>query len=367
MLSGVNIKNILRTSKSLSNNQESNSSLSSRKKLEPVKTRIRNLKNGFFAANIIILVILFSVLIFSPEQSSASKPSLSNLSVAQATINPLDHVSSSQIATTVAHVTNLPESTAVKNQNETVNAELAQVASSANVTSKSQIVETNFVSKNDIKEYVVKPGDTLASIADKFNVTSNSVLWSNTITGGKVSAGQKLLIPPVSGIVYTVKAGDTISSLSSKYSSNSQQLTAYNDAEINGIKPGDRILIPYGQQPAAPVYNFFSANYGFNGYDYGYCTWYVATQVNVPGNWGNASSWAYYAGLSGWKVSSVPTVGSIAQKGGGEGHVAVVVGLSPDGSQVQIKDMNNYGDGGGWGRVGGGWVPISLYDHYISR
>jgi len=42
---------------------------------------------------------------------------------------------------------------------------------------------------------------------------------------------------------------------------------------------------------------------------------------------GNASSWAYYAVLSGWTVSSSPQVGAIAQTSyaaGGEGHVAVV-------------------------------------------
>jgi surface antigen len=110
--------------------------------------------------------------------------------------------------------------------------------------------------------------------------------------------------------------------------------------------------------------------YGFNGYDFGFCTWYVATQVSVPGNWGNASSWAYYARLSGWNVGSTPTVGSIAQTAraaGGEGHVAMVEGVSPDGSQIEIRDMNNYGDGGGFDRVGSGWVSASAFQNFISH
>ena len=367
---GVYIRKQLQIKKHLPINQIANKRANIKKSLASKKESTKKLRYGIFAGNFLVFILLFAILMTTPKTSSASKSSINNVAIAQASINPLDQVSSSQIAETISTVTSLPESVAVKNQNETVNAKLSQTAAVNNVAAKAQVVATHFVSKNDIKEYVVQSGDTLASIAAKFNVTSNSVLWSNSIPGGKVIVGQKLLIPPVSGIVYTVKAGDTIASLASKYSSNSQQLTAYNDAEIAGIKPGDKILIPNGQQPAAPVYNFFAATYGFNGYDYGYCTWYVATQINVPGNWGNASSWAYYASLSGWNVSSTPSIGSVAQTGygaGGEGHVAVVVGVSPDGSQIQIKDMNNYADGGGWGRVGGGWFSASTYQHYIIK
>ena len=180
-----------------------------------------------------------------------------------------------------------------------------------------------------------------------------------------------MVIPPVNGIVYIVKAGDTPASLATKFASNAAQIIAFNDAEINGLIPGETIVIPGGQvqAAAAPTYNFY-AQYGSNGYDFGYCTWYVASQIAVPSNWGNASSWAYYARLSGWNVSSTPTVGAIAQNtyvDGGQGHVAIVVGISADGSQVEIKDMNDYGDGGGWDRVGEGWVSTSSFNNYITN
>jgi surface antigen len=181
------------------------------------------------------------------------------------------------------------------------------------------------------------------------------------------------VIPPVNGIVYTVKAGDTPQSLATKYNANAAQITAYNDAEISGLQTGEQIVIPNGQiQPAAasnfsdntPA-NFYPA-YGSNGYDYGFCTWYVASQISVPNNWGNASSWAYYAALTGWTVSSTPIVGAIAQTpyaAGGEGHVAIVTAVSADGSQIQYKDMNGLA---GWGRVGySGWVSASTFPHYI--
>jgi surface antigen len=67
--------------------------------------------------------------------------------------------------------------------------------------------------------------------------------------------------------------------------------------------------------------------------------------------------------MSGWHVSTTPTVGSIAQKGGGEGHVAIVTAVNPDGS-IQVRDMNGIA---GWGRVGYGTKSATTFQHYISH
>lgn len=93
-----------------------------------------------------------------------------------------------------------------------------------------------------------------------------------------------------------------------------------------------------------------------NSYSYGYCTWYVATQLNVPNGWHWAYNWDNAARASGYTVSSVPRVGSVAQtdryRGG---HVAVVTAIS--GSKVQIRDMNWVG----WNKSSVHWVPRSYY------
>lgn len=292
--------------------------------------------------------------------------------------SPLDQLSSADIAVTVARMTNLPETTAVTNQAQTQTAEQAIVQSSTNMVSKPQVVATSFKSNKDIKIYYAKKSDTISKIAAAFHVTSDSIRWSNNMNGGDVSPGQKLFIPPVNGVVYTVKAGDTPASLASTYHANKQQIIYYNDAEINGLYKGELVIIPNGQVLPAADASYSSGSYstgfpwggagpiyGSNGYDYGFCTWYVATQIKVPSNWGNASSWAYYAGLSGWNVSSTPTVGAIAQTpyaAGGEGHVAIVTAVK--GNQIQYKDMNGIA---GWGAVGySGWVSASRYPNYIT-
>lgn len=313
---------------------------------------------------------------------SAGKPvSADGSSVANTVANPLDQLSSADIAQTVAQVNSLPETTAIANQAQSQAANLAIASTSNNVIAKPQVVSTT-LSRSDIKTYVTQAGDTVASLAAKFGVTSDSIRWSNNLSDADtINPGTTLLIPPVNGIVYTVKPGDTAASLAVQFGANADQITAYNDAEINGFTPGEKIVIPNASHnnsgaTAASIASVTLGSgswlwgsgpiYGYNGYDFGYCTWYVATQIPVPANWGNAATWAYYASLSGWHVSTTPTVGSIAQTAnaaGGEGHVAIVTAVNPDGT-IQIRDMNGIA---GWGRVGYGAKSASAFQHYITH
>jgi surface antigen len=354
-------------------------------KLKRRSTKKRITRIGLLVSNVIILLAIISFVVQKPT-SASSTSTLSSSSTASSLVgNPLDQVASANIALTVAQMNNLPETTAISNQAQTQAAEIAQASTTDNVVSKPQVNQTSLKSRSNITSYTAVSGDTVASIALHFGVTSESIMWSNGLNSGIVTAGQNLVIPPVNGIVYTVKAGDSPQTLASKYSADLNQIIAYNDAEIKGINPGERIIIPDGTVhniPSIAVSGSASGNsgllsgwagptYGSNGYDYGYCTWYVASRLGVPSNWGNASSWSYYAGVSGWNVSSSPVVGSIAQTpnaAGGQGHVAIVEAISPDGTQIKYSDMNNYGDGGGWGRVGySNWAPISSFPHYISH
>lgn len=291
-----------------------------------------------------------------------------------AAANPLDQLTSADIAANASRIAQLPEATAITNQADTVNAEMI-VSANNSLVMKPQIITSDLKSRKDIKDYVVVEGDTVSSIAAKFNVTSDSIKWSNSLNGDTVTPGAHVLIPPVNGIVYTVKDGDTPQSLASKYNASADQIIAFNDAEISGLKPGERIIIPGGQiqQPVyvatRPSYGFAfgtSAVYGYNGYDWGFCTWYVANRISVPNNWGNANTWDNLAALSGWTVSTVPRQGAIAQTDRGSfGHVAYVEAVSADGSMIKYSDMNGLA---GFGRVGySDWVPASKFPHYIYR
>ena len=159
--------------------------------------------------------------------------------------------------------------------------------------------------------------------------------------------------------------------MAGRFRADENQIITFNDAEISGLVPGEKIIIPNGQvfvaaTRSAAVASAFTASYGYNGYDYGYCTYYVAAQIAVPTNWGNANTWDNYAALSGWTVSTKPRAGAIGQTDGGWlGHVGIVDEVSADGTLIKYSDMNGLA---GWGRVGrSDWTSATRFQKYIYR
>lgn len=346
----------------------------SAQRIRAVLKQRRTMRYALLVLNFVMLAgIIGFVMYGSKNASKAALASSLNTGDTSSSTDALDQLSSADIAANASLATRLPETTAVINSADTAKAELA-VTVNNNVVAKPQVVATALKSRRDIQNYTTVNGDTVTSVAAKFNVTSDSIRWSNNVTGDSIAIGKQLVIPPVNGIVYTVQSGDTPQSLATKYNASADQIIAYNDAEIGGLRPGEQIIIPNGQiqkvvYATTTNYGFAfgtSAVYGYNGYDWGFCTWYVANRVSVPSNWGNANTWDNLAPLSGWTVSSSPRPGAIAQTDrGSEGHVAYVEEVSADGSQIKYSDMNGLA---GYGRVGySGWVSASYFPHYIYR
>lgn len=342
-------------------------------KLHRRSNRQHLIRIAFLATNVIVL----GGIVFFVSQTHTDSQTIASLTPSSTTTvdtNPLDQVSSADIALTVARLANLPEATAATNQAQSEAADITIAASSDNVITKPQVVTTALKSVADIQDYVTQPGDTVPNLAARFGVTSDSIMWSNNLNSPLLNPGIKLLIPPVNGIIYTVQPGDTPASLATKFQANQADIIAFNDAEISGLTAGERIVIPNGVMSSGASISSSSYSsfpwgsapiYGYNGYDPGFCTWFVASKIPVPSNWGNAATWAYYAALSGWNVSTVPTAGSIAQTAaaaGGEGHVAIVDAVN--GAQVEITEMNGPA---GFDHVDTRWVTLGTFQHYITR
>jgi len=342
-----------------------------RKFMGTKRAKRRIIRYGLVTGNIALLLIVGAFIGTTANSESSSERVSTASGLGQAdVVGPLDQISSVDVAVTVARTAGLAEAVAVTNQSDSTKIMSAITPADTAVVSKPQVVATNVKTGRDIQIYVVQPGDTVPSIAAKFNVTSDSIRWSNELTGDEVRPGTELVIPPITGIVYTVLIGDTPDSIAQKFRANKEQLIAFNDAEVSGFQVGQRIVVPNGQKalPTSASGGAFAARYGYNGYDPGWCTWYVASRISVPTNWGNASTWDDRARLSGWIVSQIPRVGAIAQRNGGWGHVAYVedVRQAPDGSwEIKYSDMNGLA---GFNRVGySGWVPASKFHNYIYR
>ena len=350
------------------------------------KSRVRVIRYGILGANVAVLALVVFFVTNNPDSGAAVRQSSLN-GANQASASPLDQLSSADIAVHAARLTGLPEQDAIVNQADSEATLLAITANENNVVAKPQVVATSLKSARDIKTHTTIDGDTISGLAAKFGVTSDSIRWSNGLSRENIEAGKQLLIPPVSGVVYTIKSGDTADSLAQRYSTSKEQILADNDAEVSGLKVDQRVLIRGGIQPVARVAStsysarssFFggTASYGYNGYDYGYCTWYVANKrlaagSPMPTNLGNAATWATRASAYGLATGRTPRVGAaVVTATRGAGHVALVERINGDGS-IWISEMNSRGQvsidnpagAGGWGRLDFKLVPAGTANNY---
>lgn len=110
--------------------------------------------------------------------------------------------------------------------------------------------------KKEVIEYTVQPADTLSSIAKRFNITLNTLLWANNLNKNSLlQIGQKLIIPPVSGVIHHVKKGETLSQIAQIYQADLKDIAAFNElSAVNDIYIGDILIIPDGVMPKSVRY-----------------------------------------------------------------------------------------------------------------
>ncbi len=342
------------------------------------KTKRRAIRYSLLALNAVILLAVLVFVLKTPNTSKSLKqnalaPSTSNNIAA----NPIDQLSSADIAAHVANMTHLAESNSVSNYADSVNEQLSVAPADDKVIAKPQVINTTTKTRKDIQKYVVQSGDTVTSLASKFEVSSDSIRWSNNINGDSLTVGSQILISPVSnGVVYQVKKGDTPDTLADKYRTSKETIISFNDAEVTGLPVGQEIVIPDGTLPppktasaisfAGFAWGGFSPIYSSNGYDYGWCTWYAANRRAeigrpVPSNLGNAYSWYRLAQKAGLPTGLTPAVGAVAVSEGGN-HVSIVEIVNSNGSFV-VSEMNSSGydsiaNIGNPAHAGGGWKRV---------
>jgi murein DD-endopeptidase MepM/ murein hydrolase activator NlpD len=115
-----------------------------------------------------------------------------------------------------------------------------------------------------ISTYVVRQGDTVASIAKMFGVSSNTIRWANDISGSTIREGQVLVILPISGVRHTVAKGDTIGTIAKKYKADAQEIAYFNNMSLSQkLDVGSIVIVPDGEI-ASPVRSSSSSKLGSN-------------------------------------------------------------------------------------------------------
>jgi len=128
-------------------------------------------------------------------------------------------------------------------------------------------IELKEVSPYKYREYVVKNGDSLTSIAGGFGISVTDLKNANGLSSDKVRIGMKLIIPdsqiPMRVVRvspnlndisnYVVKKGDTLSIIASKYRVSIKDLKSANNLKSNEVEIGMKLIIPDSQIPMRVV------------------------------------------------------------------------------------------------------------------
>ncbi len=107
-------------------------------------------------------------------------------------------------------------------------------------------IPTKEIYEEEENVYVVKKGDTLYGIAQVNNTTVDEIKKFNNLTSNILSTGQLLKIPSslLPEATYTVKKGDSLYSIANKYNTTVDELKRINNLTSNTLSIGQVLKLP---------------------------------------------------------------------------------------------------------------------------
>jgi len=100
--------------------------------------------------------------------------------------------------------------------------------------------------------YQVQRGDTASSIAQRFGLTPETILWGNenlSTAAGNLQVGLELNILPVDGVLHTVREGDTLATLQARYGIAAEVILEFPG---NGLADQENPMLTVGQKLVVP-------------------------------------------------------------------------------------------------------------------
>lgn len=109
------------------------------------------------------------------------------------------------------------------------------------------------IAAGPVVKYTVAQGDTIESIAKKFDLMPETVMGSNGIYDSEeiLAAGRLLMIPPIDGMYYVPTSSDTLQTVAERFQVEPDAIAAYagNKLQNGHIIPGQPLVVPSGMIP----------------------------------------------------------------------------------------------------------------------
>ncbi len=133
------------------------------------------------------------------------------------------------------------------------NANRQQVSPGSDVTGQ-QAQAPNPAKSADVNRYTVVDGDTIDKIAQKFNVMPETVMGSNGIFDSQeiLAPGRVFVIPPIDGMYYVASKNDTVAGVAQKFQVEPNAITSYSANRVGSdgsLQEGTPLVIPGGMMP----------------------------------------------------------------------------------------------------------------------
>lgn len=104
--------------------------------------------------------------------------------------------------------------------------------------------------RSEIVTYLVKSGDVLGAISEKYGLSLSTILWANNLTArSTLRPGMELTILPTDGVIHKVKKGETAAAIAKKYKVETEKVLAFNGLDNKALSVGQSLIIPGGTPP----------------------------------------------------------------------------------------------------------------------
>lgn len=106
-------------------------------------------------------------------------------------------------------------------------------------------VDLSLIKGFTIHNHVVKRGESLSVIAQKYKVDTGTIISFNNIKNARlINTGATIKVPDRNGLFYKVSKGDSLSTIAGKFGTNLNDILDINNITSDIITPGQELFIP---------------------------------------------------------------------------------------------------------------------------